>query len=91
MTSWIVTIPDRFKTQEMCDEAVHTEPFSLTYVLDGFKTQEMCIEAARNKLYMLLFIPDELKMQEMCNEIMRTMSADAFHRIPEWFKTQDML
>ena len=61
MTSWIVTIPDHLKTQEMCDEAVHTEPLSLAYAPDCFETQEMCIEAVRNKVCMLLFVPDELK------------------------------
>ena len=40
MTSWIVTIPDHLKTQEMCDEAVRTNSLSLVYVPDRFKTQE---------------------------------------------------
>ena len=42
MTSWIVTIPDHLKTQEMCSKAVDLEPFSLAYVPDLFKTQKMC-------------------------------------------------
>ena len=86
MISWIVTIPDHLETQEMCDEAVHTEPLSLTYVPDRFKTQGMCNEAVRNKLCMLLFVPNYFWTQEMCNEIMRTLP-DAFHRIPDRFKT----
>ena len=49
MTSWIVTIPDHLKTQEMCDEAVSTEPLSLAYVPDRFKMQEMCNEVVCNK------------------------------------------
>ena len=49
MTSWIVTIPDHLKTEEMCDEAVSTEPLSLAYVPDRFKTQEMCNEVVCNK------------------------------------------
>ena len=89
MSSWITTIPDHPKTQEMCDEAVRTEPLSLAYVPDHFKTQEMCNEAVRNKLCMILFVPDHFWMQEMCNEIMRTMP-DAFNRIPDRFKTQKM-
>ena len=58
MTSWIVTIPDHLKTQEMCNEAVHLNPLSLKYVPDHFKIQEMCDEVVRNKLCMLLFVPD---------------------------------
>ena len=81
MTSWIVTIPDHLKTQEICDKAVHTEPLSLAYVPDQFKTQEMCNETVRNKLCMLLFVPDHFWTEEMCNEIMCTMP-DAFHHIP---------
>ena len=88
MTSWIVTIQDHLKGQEMCNEAVRTKPLSLAYVPDHFKTQDMCNEAVRNKLCMLLFVPDHFWMQEeMCNEIMRTMP-NAFHRIPDRFKTQ---
>ena len=58
MTSWIVTIPDHLKTQEMCNEAVDIEPLSLASVPDRFKTQEMYDKAVRNKLCMLLFVPD---------------------------------
>ena len=86
MSSWIITIPDHLKTQEMCNEAVRINPLSLTYVSDRFKTQEMCLEVVRNMACMLLFVTDHLRTQEMCNEIMRTIPK-AFHRIPERFKT----
>ena len=89
MTSWIVTISGHLKTQEMCNEAVRTEPLSLPYIPDRFKTQEMCNEAVRNRLCIMLFVRGHLWMQEMCNEIMRTMP-NAFHRIPDHFKTQKM-
>ena len=52
MTSWII------KTQEMCDEAIHTETLSLAYVPDHFKTQKMCNKVVRNKPCMLLFVSD---------------------------------
>ena len=58
MTSWTVTIPDHLKTQEMCDEAIHTETLSLAHVPDHFKTQKMCNKVVRNKPCMLLFVPD---------------------------------
>ena len=40
-------VPDRFETQDMCNEAVHREPSTLWYVPDPFKTQEMCDEAVK--------------------------------------------
>ena len=74
MTSWIVTIPDHLKTEEMCDEAMHIEPLSLTYDPYRFRTQEMCDEAVHKKLCMILFVPNLSWNYEMCNKIMRTMS-----------------
>ena len=88
MTNWIVTFPDHLKMQEMCDEAIRTEPLSLGYVPDRFKTQEMCNEVVRNRLGMI-FVPNHFWMQEMCNEIVHTMP-DAFHFIPNHFKTRKM-
>ena len=89
MTSWIITILDHLRTQEMCNDAVHMKPLSLTYIPDRFKTQEMCNEAVRNKPRLMLFVPDHFKTMEICNEIMRIMP-QAFHRIPDHFKVQEM-
>ena len=38
----IMVMPDQFKTQEMCNEAVRMEPRFLAFVPDCFKTQEIC-------------------------------------------------
>ena len=47
-------VPDNFKTQEMCIEAVQIEPNFLACAPDDlFKTQEMCNEAVSNKLQTL--------------------------------------
>ena len=54
----------------ICNEAVHTEPRSLTYILDHFKTQDMCNEAVVGNAYTLGLVPDHLKTQEMCNMAM---------------------
>ena len=35
-------VPEKFKTQDMCDKAVDEDPFCLEYVHDRFKSQEMC-------------------------------------------------
>ena len=55
----MMEIPDRFKTQEMCNEAVHIEPLSLEYVPDRFKTQRMCSETGVRNPYMLRFMSED--------------------------------
>ena len=37
----LVFVPDRFKTQEICNEAVTYNPYTLTFIPDHVKTQEM--------------------------------------------------
>ena len=51
-------IPDRFKTLEMCSEAVEVDPWHLKDVPDHFKTQEMCDKAVRDYIFSLRFVPD---------------------------------
>ena len=40
-------IPDRFKTQEMCNKAVEVDPWQLKDVPYRFKTHKMCNKAVR--------------------------------------------
>ena len=46
----------------MCNEAVHIEPCSLTYVPDHFKTEEMCSDAVEKEPYRLGDVSDAVKM-----------------------------
>ena len=50
-------VPDRLKTQEMCNETVEENPWQLGYVPDHLKTREMCDEAVRDYLYSLQHVP----------------------------------
>ena len=43
----IMVIPDRFKTQELCNEAVEADPYTLRFIPDHLKTREMCNEVMR--------------------------------------------
>ena len=43
--SFLSLAPDSLKTQDMCNEAVRTDPWLLYDVSDYLKTQEMCNEA----------------------------------------------
>ena len=51
-------VPDRYKTQEMCDQAVSNDPFTLTHYLHIYKTQEMCHKAVDDFKPALKFIPN---------------------------------
>ena len=62
--SWITEITRRLKTQEMCEEAVWTEPRSLAFVLDHLKTEGLCIKAVRKNPYALHCVTDNLKTQK---------------------------
>ena len=42
-------VPDHFKKQEMCDNAVEADPCKLDYIPDHFKTQLMCDKAVRRE------------------------------------------
>ena len=40
---WIRDTPDNLKTQEMCNEAIRIDPYSLTIAPDCLKTQKCVI------------------------------------------------
>ena len=61
MISWIITIPNRLKTQGMCNKAVARNPRTLAYVPDCFKTQEMYDKVVDSKPYTMRFAPDHFK------------------------------
>ena len=48
-TTLMAHVPDRFKTQEMCIEAVACNPYTLKYIHGHLKTEEMCNEAVEKK------------------------------------------
>ena len=51
-------IPDRYKTQGICDRVVSEDPFMIVYLPDKYKTQRMCDEAVDDSLAALKLIPD---------------------------------
>ena len=52
------SIPNQYKTQEMCNSIICEDPFSIRYVLDQYKTQQMRDKAVDNCLAALKFVPD---------------------------------
>ena len=63
---WKRDVPEHLNTQQMYDEAVRIEPYSLEHVPGRFKTQEMCNEAVRRESNTLWCVPDHLKNKGMC-------------------------
>ena len=62
-------VPDRFKTQKMCNEAVCMVPYNLELVRAHLKMQEMCNKAVHRELYTLRYVTDHLKTQEMYKRV----------------------
>ena len=52
------SVPNRYKTQEMCIKAVNNYPSIIKYVLDWYRTQEMCIRAVNTCSFVFDSIPD---------------------------------
>ena len=87
---WIRETPDNLKTQEMCNETMHIDPYSSALVPDSFKTQKMCDKAIEIDQFTLLHVPDNLRPQGMC---IRTVEAvlGLLEYVQDWFVTQQKI
>ena len=83
-------VPDHFKTQKMCNEAMSNNPTVLFLIPDHFKTQEMCIKAVEVYPCQLNDAPDHFTTQDMCDD---AVWGDPFSLkfIPDWFVTQEQV
>ena len=86
---WIKEIPNRLKTQEMCDEAVRINQLSLVHVPDHLITQERCNEIMSTMPDAFHCIPDRFKTKKMC---IKAVEVDPWHlyNVADHFKTQKM-
>ena len=87
---WIREIPDILRTQDMCNEAMRIEQYSLAFVPDHLKMQEMCDKAVEIDPFILWHVPDHLKTQEMC---IRAVEAGLglLEYVPDWFVAQGQI
>ena len=76
MFSWFIYIPNRYKTQEMCDRVISEDPFMLVYCPDKYKIQKMCDEAVDDCLAALKFIPDWFVTRKMIKKLLTALYAD---------------
>ena len=74
----------------MCNEAIHTDPYSLAFVPDCFKTQKMCDKAINIDPFTQSHDHDNLKMWEMCIRAVEAGLGLLGH-IPDWFVTQQQI
>ena len=62
------SIPNRYKTQEICDKALSKEPLILKHCLDRYNTEEMCGKAIDVYLSALKFVPDWFVTNKMLEQ-----------------------
>ena len=60
----LISVPNRYKTQEICEKAV--DNYIFVVVSDPYKTQEMCIRAVSTCSFVFDSIPNQCKTQDMC-------------------------
>ena len=73
ISSFMMAVPDHFKTHKLCNEAVRREPRLLAYAPDHLKIQGICSKAVRREPYVLRSVPNHLKTQEMCDTAVLTI------------------
>ena len=54
------SIPNQYKTQEMCNTIICKDHISIRCVPDQYKTQQMCDKTVDDCLAALIFVPDWL-------------------------------
>ena len=86
-------VPDQYKTQKMCDNAVEAVlfgPCSLANIPDRFKTEEVCTKAVEAAAWLLEHVADHVKTQEMCDKAV-CKDPRLLKYVPDWFVTQQQL
>ena len=69
------SIPDQYKTQEMCDVVVSLNPFLIIYCPDEYKIQRMCDEAVDDSLAALKLVLDWFVTSKMIKKICTALYA----------------
>ena len=70
------SIPDQYKTQEICDRVVSEDPILIVYCPDKYKTQEMCDKAVDDSLAALKLIPDWFAISKMIKKLFTALYVD---------------
>ena len=71
-----VCIPDRNKTQDMCNRVVYEDTLLIVYCPDKYKTQRMCEEAVDDFLATLKLISDLFVTSKMIQKLYTALYTD---------------
>ena len=78
----LASVPDHFKTQEMCNKAVEAVSWLLYYVHDCIKTQGMCNDAIQKRPRLLEYVPDWFVTQ---GQIKLWHDDNGYYKSIEWY------
>ena len=70
------SIPNRYKTQEICDSMVSEDPFLIVYCPDKYITQKMSDKAVDDSLASLKLVADLFVTSKMVKELFTALYAD---------------
>ena len=63
------SIPNQYKTQEMCNSIISEGPFSIKYFSDQYKTLTMCDKAVDDFLVAIKFVSNWFVTSKMIRKI----------------------
>ena len=79
------SIPDCYKDQKMCNQAVNNYVHALEFVSECCRTCKICDKAVNTYLSRIQFVPKSYKTQEMCDKAVN--KSFVFDSIFDWYKT----
>ena len=79
-------VPEKFRTMELCIEAIKRSDYAIGYVPEKVKTDDFWLEALVLNPSILKYIPDIFRTPEVYYEAVKT-NGSALRYIPEEFKT----
>ena len=82
MEGMLESVPDQYKTHEMCDKPV--DNYAHAFVPDCYETKKISNKDVNTYPSTTQFVPEYYKTQEMCDKVVNTCFWIYF------YKTQDM-
>ena len=83
-------IPDKLKTQGMCENVVEDNPWHLIDIPENLKQKEMCEKPVNIKPLLLRYVPYCFKTKEMCEKIVGA-GLGLLKVAPDWIMTQQQI
>ena len=75
------SIPDQYRTREICDLVASSYPSLIVYCPDKYITQKMCDEAADDCLTALKLIPDWFVTNKIIKNLVTALYADGTYTL----------